>query len=81
MKRTQWRPLPQGELSALQTLVFAGALGGAGLWLLVQFVNTFPSRVTVARASVQMTSSRRSGPVAVSPRMSASIRGGVMELR
>ena len=26
MKRTQWRPLPQGELSATQTLVFAGVL-------------------------------------------------------
>jgi protoheme IX farnesyltransferase len=39
MQRTRWRPLPRGELSAAQTLVFAGILGGAGLWLLGYFVN------------------------------------------
>ena len=31
MQRTRWRPLARGELSAAQTLVFAGLLGGAGL--------------------------------------------------
>ncbi|HJT61518.1 MAG TPA: UbiA family prenyltransferase, partial [Burkholderiales bacterium] len=46
MKRTQWRPLPQGELSAVQTLVFAGALGGAGLWLLMHFVNALTMWLT-----------------------------------
>ncbi|MDQ5849889.1 MAG: UbiA family prenyltransferase, partial [Pseudomonadota bacterium] len=34
MQRTRWRPLPRGELTAAQTLVFAGALGGLGLWIL-----------------------------------------------
>jgi protoheme IX farnesyltransferase len=48
MKRTQWRPLPQGELSAAQTLVFAGLLGGAGLWLLVHFVNVLTMWLTLA---------------------------------
>jgi len=48
MKRTQWRPLPQGELSAMQTLVFAGVLGGAGLWLLLHFVNALTTWLTLA---------------------------------
>jgi protoheme IX farnesyltransferase len=48
MQRTSWRPLPRGELSAAQTLVFAGALGGLGLWLLFQFVNVLTMWLTVA---------------------------------
>jgi heme o synthase len=48
MQRTRWRPLPRGDLSALQTLVFAGALGGIGLWVLHQFVNTLTMWLTVA---------------------------------
>ncbi len=39
MMRTRARPLPRGELSSLQTVVFAGALGGVGLWILYHFVN------------------------------------------
>jgi len=48
MQRTRWRPLPRGELSPLQTLVFAGVLGGLGLWILVQFVNALTMWLTVA---------------------------------
>jgi protoheme IX farnesyltransferase len=48
MQRTSWRPLPRGELTALQTMVFAGALGGLGLWLLVQFVNPLTMWLTLA---------------------------------
>ena len=48
MSRTRWRPLPQGELSAAQTLAFAGALGGIGLWLLVHFVNALTMWLTLA---------------------------------
>ena len=48
MSRTRWRPLPRGELTALQTLVFAGALGGIGLWTLYHFVNALTMWLTVA---------------------------------
>lgn len=48
MQRTRWRPLPRGELSALQTLLFAGAVGGAGLWLLARYVNELTMWLTLA---------------------------------
>ena len=48
MQRTRWRPLPRGELNALQTLVFAGVVGGLGLWVLVQFVNVLTMWLTLA---------------------------------
>jgi len=48
MKRTSWRPLPRGEISATQTLVFAGVIGGTGLWLLYQFVNLLTLWLTLA---------------------------------
>jgi protoheme IX farnesyltransferase len=46
MLRTRWRPLPRGELNDVPTL--AGALGGAGLWLLAHFVNPLTMWLTVA---------------------------------
>jgi protoheme IX farnesyltransferase len=48
MSRTSWRPLPRGELSATQTLAFAAILGGAGLWLLLHFVNALTMWLTLA---------------------------------
>jgi heme o synthase len=39
MSRTRGRPLPRGELAPFQTLVFACAIGGAGLWMLYVLVN------------------------------------------
>jgi protoheme IX farnesyltransferase len=48
MQRTSWRPLARGEISTAQTLVFAGALGGIGLWTLYQFVNALTMWLTVA---------------------------------
>jgi protoheme IX farnesyltransferase len=48
MSRTRWRPLPQGEVSIAQTLVFAGALGGIGLWILFHFVNALTMWLTLA---------------------------------
>jgi protoheme IX farnesyltransferase len=48
MQRTSWRPLPRGELTALETVVFAGAVGGFGLWLLVHYVNALTMWLTLA---------------------------------
>src|SRR4051812_44977209 len=48
MRRTSWRPLPRGELTAAQTLVFAGAIGGLGLWLLFHYVNALTMWLTAA---------------------------------
>ena len=48
MRRTSWRPLPRGELTTAQTLVFAGVLGGTGLWILHQFVNDLTMWLTLA---------------------------------
>jgi heme o synthase len=48
MLRTRWRPLPRGELTALQTLVFAGLVGGLGLWILSSFVNLLTMWLTLA---------------------------------
>src|SRR5512147_296005 len=47
MRRTDWRPLPRGELTALETVVFAGAVGGFGLWVLVHFVNALTMWLTL----------------------------------
>ncbi len=48
MTRTRARPLPRGELTSLQTLAFAGALGGAGLWVLYNLVNPLTMWLTFA---------------------------------
>ena len=47
MLRTRWRPLPSGELTSLQTLVFAGVVGGLGLWLLGHYVNALTMWLTL----------------------------------
>ncbi len=47
MQRTRWRPLPRGELGSVETLVFAGAVGGIGLWLLGYFVNALTMWLTL----------------------------------
>ncbi|HMA32353.1 MAG TPA: heme o synthase [Casimicrobiaceae bacterium] len=48
MRRTRWRPLPQGQLSSLETLGFAGVVGAAGLAILYQFVNPLTMWLTLA---------------------------------
>jgi protoheme IX farnesyltransferase len=48
MQRTRIRPLPRGQLTSLQTLAFAGVVGGVGLWLLYGFVNPLTMWLTLA---------------------------------
>src|SRR5829696_7878186 len=48
MARTRGRPLPRGELTPLQTLVFALVVGGAGLGLLYFKVNELTMWLTLA---------------------------------
>ncbi|MFO1197871.1 MAG: heme o synthase [Burkholderiaceae bacterium] len=48
MARTRARPLARGEVSATGTLVFAGALGGLGAWILDVFVNPLTMWLTLA---------------------------------
>src|SRR6058998_803992 len=48
MTRTRARPLPRGELTSLQTLTFAGAVGGTGLLMLYALVNPLTMWLTFA---------------------------------
>ena len=48
MRRTRWRPLARGELGTRETLVFAGLIGGTGLWLLAYYVNELTMWLTLA---------------------------------
>jgi protoheme IX farnesyltransferase len=48
MARTRARPLPRGTLASLQTLVFAGVVGGIGMWLLYRLVNPLTMWLTLA---------------------------------
>ena len=48
MSRTSRRPLARGDLNSMQALVFSGALGGIGLWILYQFVNALTMWLTLA---------------------------------
>jgi heme o synthase len=48
MARTAWRPLPSGSLTAQQTLIFSGVLGGIGTFMLYAFVNPITTWLTLA---------------------------------
>jgi protoheme IX farnesyltransferase len=48
MLRTRARPLPSGQLTSLQTLIFAGAIGGIGLAVLHHWVNPLTMWLTLA---------------------------------
>ena len=47
MSRTRGRPLPRGQLTSLQTLAFAGAIGTVGLWVLYALVNPLTMWLTL----------------------------------
>jgi protoheme IX farnesyltransferase len=48
MARTRARPLPRGEVTSLETLVFAGVVGGIGLFTLHRWVNDLTMWLTLA---------------------------------
>ncbi len=48
MQRTRARPLPAGELTSRQTLLFASLVGGAGLLILGRWVNPLTMWLTLA---------------------------------
>ena len=48
MARTRRRPLPAGEITSGSTLLFAGLVGGLGLFLLYRFVNPLTMWLTLA---------------------------------
>lgn len=48
MTRTQFRPLPRGQITPLETLVFSGIVGGTGLALLYHWVNALTMWLTLA---------------------------------
>jgi protoheme IX farnesyltransferase len=48
MTRTKFRPLPRGQITPLETLVFSGIVGGIGLALLYHVVNALTMWLTLA---------------------------------
>ena len=48
MARTQRRPLPTGQVTSLQTALFASIIGGVGLLLLYRYVNPLTMWLTLA---------------------------------
>jgi protoheme IX farnesyltransferase len=48
MARTARRPMARGEITVKQTLVFSGVIGGAGMWVLFNFVNPLTMWLTFA---------------------------------
>ena len=48
MARTRGRPLPRGQVNSREALVFAGAVGGVGLWTLYALVNPVTMWLTLA---------------------------------
>ena len=48
MARTARRPMARGEITVPQTLVFSGAIGGIGMWILYNLVNPLTMWLTFA---------------------------------
>lgn len=48
MARTARRPMARGEITVIQTLVFSGVIGGAGMWVLYTLVNPLTMWLTFA---------------------------------
>ena len=48
MARTARRPMARGEITVIQTLLFSGVIGGAGMWVLYTLVNPLTMWLTFA---------------------------------
>ena len=48
MTRTKFRPLPRGQITPLETMIFSGIVGGIGLALLFHWVNALTMWLTLA---------------------------------
>ena len=48
MSRTARRPMAQGEITVLQTLIFSSVIGGTGMWVLFYYVNPLTMWLTFA---------------------------------
>ena len=48
MARTARRPMARGEITVVQTLLFSGLIGGAGMWVLYTLVNPLTMWLTFA---------------------------------
>lgn len=48
MARTARRPMARGEITVVQTLLFSGVIGGAGIWVLYTLVNPLTMWLTFA---------------------------------
>jgi protoheme IX farnesyltransferase len=48
MARTKFRPLPQGQITPVETFIFAGIVGGTGLAVLYHWVNALTMWLTLA---------------------------------
>ncbi len=48
MARTARRPMARGEITVVQTLLFSGVIGGAGMWVLYTLVNPLTMWLTFA---------------------------------
>jgi len=48
MARTARRPMARGEITVVQTLLFSGVIGGAGMWVLYALVNPLTMWLTFA---------------------------------
>lgn len=48
MGRTAWRPSARGDITPIQNLLFSAAVGGLGIWVLLEFTNALTMWLTLA---------------------------------
>ena len=75
MARTRHRPIPQGEISRGQALVFAAALCGASMGILIGFVNVLTAVLTSALPALLMARTNLVEALQASSRGSSTGKG------